>query len=83
MVFYKYLTNAFFRRGLQCKADGMAKGGGVAYPLMYDLQFLQENMFVVPVPFAKYHRNVSALQKMAEYQNGQSQIKKILLIMIS
>jgi hypothetical protein len=26
------------------------------YPSVYDLQFLQQNMFVIPVPFAKYHK---------------------------
>lgn len=38
---------------------------------MYDLQFLQENMFVIPVPFAKYHKEMLAhCKEMLEYRNG-------------
>jgi hypothetical protein len=41
------------------------------YPSVYDLQFLQQNMFVIPVPFAKYHREMLAhCKEMLEYRNG-------------
>ena len=29
-----------------------------AYPSVYDLEFLQYNMFVIPVPFSKYHKQM-------------------------
>lgn len=36
------------------------------------MQFLQQNMFVIPVPFAKYHKEMLAHTKeMLEYKNGQ------------
>lgn len=42
------------------------------YPSVYDLQFLQQNMFVIPVPFAKYHKEMLAhFEEMLEYRNGQ------------
>ena len=38
---------------------------------MYDLQFLQESMFVIPVPFAKYHKEMLAhCKELLEYRNG-------------
>jgi hypothetical protein len=41
------------------------------YPSVYDLQFLQENMFVIPIPFSKYHKEMLAHTKeMLEYRNG-------------
>ena len=41
------------------------------YPSVYDLQFLQHNMFVIPVPFSKEHKNMLAHTKeLLEYQNG-------------
>jgi hypothetical protein len=30
------------------------------YPYVYDLQFIQQNMFVIPVPFSKEHKNMLA-----------------------
>ena len=30
------------------------------YPSVYDLQFLQQNMFVIPVAFSKEHKNMLA-----------------------
>lgn len=45
------------------------------YHSMYDLQFLQQNMFIIPVPFAKYHKEMLAHTKeMMEYHNGQMSI---------
>ena len=42
-----------------------------AYPSVYNLEFLQKNMFVIPVPFAKYHKEMLAHRKeLLEYQNG-------------
>ena len=39
--------------------------------LVYDLQFLQQNMFVIPVSFAKEHKAMLAYAKeLKEYQNG-------------
>ena len=41
------------------------------YPSVYDLQFLQHNMFVIPVPFSKEHKNMLAPTKeLLEHQNG-------------
>ena len=41
------------------------------YPSVYDLEFLQQNMFVIPVPFSKEHKNMLAYCKeLLEYQNG-------------
>jgi hypothetical protein len=42
-----------------------------SYPSVYDLQFLQESMFVIPIPFAKYHKEMLAHTKeLLEYRNG-------------
>lgn len=42
------------------------------FPSIYDLQFLQQNTFVIPVPFSKEHKNMLAHAKeMLEYKNGQ------------
>src|SRR5918996_1409415 len=42
-----------------------------AYPSVYDLQFLQENMFVISVPFSKYHKEMLAHTKeLLEYRQG-------------
>jgi hypothetical protein len=42
------------------------------YPSVYDLQFLQQNMFVIPVAFSKEHKNMLAhCKEMLEYRNGQ------------
>ena len=41
------------------------------YPSVYDLRFLQHNMFVIPVPFSKYHKQMIAhCKEMMEYHNG-------------
>jgi hypothetical protein len=32
------------------------------YPSVYDLQFLQQNMFVIPVPFSKEQEYAGTLQ---------------------
>jgi hypothetical protein len=41
------------------------------YPSVYDLQFLQHNMFVIPVAFSKEHKNMLAhCKELLEYQNG-------------
>ncbi len=41
------------------------------YPSVYDLQFLQQNMFVIPVPFAKEHKHMLAHCKaLMEYHKG-------------
>lgn len=34
-----------------------------SYPSVYNLQFLQQNMSVIPVPFEKHQRYVSAFAK--------------------
>lgn len=40
-------------------------------PSVYDLQFLQQNMFVIPVAFSKEHKNMLAhCKEMLEYKNG-------------
>ena len=42
------------------------------YPSVYDLQFLEQQMFVIPVPFNKEHKHMLAhCKEMMEYQNGQ------------
>jgi hypothetical protein len=42
------------------------------YPSVYDLQFLQQNMFVIPVAFGKEHKHMLAhCKEMLEYHNGQ------------
>ena len=41
------------------------------YPSVYDLQFLQHNMFVIPVAFSKEHKNMLAhCKELMEYQTG-------------
>ena len=55
------------------------------YPSLYDLQFLQQNMFVIPVPFSKEHKAMLAhCKEVLEYQNGwlpsiQDTINSLLL----
>jgi hypothetical protein len=40
-------------------------------PSIYDLQFLHQNMFVIPVPFSKEHKAMLAqVKELMEYQNG-------------
>ena len=42
-----------------------------SYPSVYDLQFLQQNMFVILVPFSKEHKNMLAHAKeLMEYDGG-------------
>jgi hypothetical protein len=42
-----------------------------SYACIYDLEFLQHNMFVIPVPFAKYHKDMLAhCKEIMEYDNG-------------
>ena len=42
------------------------------YPSVYDLEFLQQNMFVILVSFAKEHKQMLAhCKEMLEYRNGQ------------
>jgi hypothetical protein len=41
------------------------------YAPIYDLEFLQQNMFVIPVPFSKEHKGMLAhCKELLEYQNG-------------
>lgn len=41
------------------------------YPSVYDLQFLQQNMFVIPVPFSMEDKSMLAHSKeLMEYNNG-------------
>jgi hypothetical protein len=48
------------------------------YSSVYDLEFLQQNMFVIPVPFAKYHKEMIAhCKEMLEYQNGHVVINPV------
>jgi hypothetical protein len=43
-----------------------------SYPSVYDLQFLQQNMFVIPVAFNKEHKGMLAhCKELLEYHNGQ------------
>ena len=42
-----------------------------SYPSVYDLQFLQQSMFVILVPFSKEHKNMlEHCKELLEYQNG-------------
>jgi hypothetical protein len=54
------------------------------YPSVYDLEFLTQSMFVVPVHFSKYHKEMLAhCKEMLEYKNGHVAINpkfNILLI---
>ena len=46
-----------------------------SYASIYDLEFLQQNMLVIPVPFSKYHKDMLAhVKEMMEYQNGHMAI---------
>jgi hypothetical protein len=39
--------------------------------ISYFVQFLQHNMFIIPIPFAKHHKQMQAHAKeMLEYRNG-------------
>ena len=41
------------------------------YPSLYDLQFLQQNMFVILLPFSKEHKNMLAhCKQMLEHSDG-------------
>lgn len=41
------------------------------YPSVYDLEFLQQNMFVIPVTFSKEHKKMlTHCKEMLEYRNG-------------
>lgn len=54
------------------------------YSSVYDLEFLQHNMFVIPVPFAKYHKEMLAhCKEMLEYQNGHVIINPVHSKLIS
>jgi hypothetical protein len=42
-----------------------------SYPSVYDLQFLQQNMFVIPVQFSKEYKAMLAhCKELMKYQNG-------------
>jgi hypothetical protein len=42
-----------------------------SYPTFYDLEFLQQNMFVIPIHFSKEQKNMLAhCKEMLEYRNG-------------
>jgi hypothetical protein len=42
------------------------------YPTMYNIEFLQQNMFVIPVAFSKEHKHMLAhCKEMLEYKDGQ------------
>ena len=46
-----------------------------SYLSVYNLEFLRQNMFVIPGSFAKEHKNMLAYCKeMLEYQNGHMAI---------
>lgn len=43
----------------------------IFYPSVYDLQFLQQNIFLIPVAFGKEHKVMLAhCKELMEYQNG-------------
>ena len=45
------------------------------YPSVYDLEFLQQNMFVLPVSFAKHHKEMLAhCKELLEFRNGYMSI---------
>ncbi|MGB8085398.1 MAG: hypothetical protein WCF07_03815, partial [Nitrososphaeraceae archaeon] len=45
---------------------------GKHHPSVYDLQFLQQNMLVIPVSFSKERKNMLAhCKELLEYKNGQ------------
>ncbi|MGC1132042.1 MAG: DEAD/DEAH box helicase family protein, partial [Nitrososphaeraceae archaeon] len=46
-----------------------------AYPSVYDLKFLQQSMYVIPILFAKYHKDMLAhCKEFLEYRNGLTAI---------
>ena len=46
-----------------------------SYASIYDLEFLQHNVFVILVPFSKYHKEMlSHCKETLEYQNGRMAI---------
>jgi|SoiMethySBSTD1v2_1073268.scaffolds.fasta_scaffold416460_2 hypothetical protein len=46
-----------------------------AYPSVYDLEFLQQNMFIIPVSFGKEHmRMLANAKELLEYNNGHMTI---------
>ena len=70
-------ANPFFIRALKEAVDEDANYEQTivylkkAYPSVYDLLFLQENMFVIPVPFSKYHKEMlEHTKELLEYRNG-------------
>ena len=54
------------------------------YPSVYDLQFLQQNMLIIPVPFSKYHKDMLAhCKELLEYRNGYISISPKFNILIT
>jgi hypothetical protein len=50
-----------------------------AYPSVYDLKFLQQNMFIIPVPFSKEQKTVLAHTKeLMEYDTVKTFCSYIL-----
>jgi hypothetical protein len=46
-----------------------------AYPSVYDLKFLEQSMYVIPIPFSKYYKEMLAhCKEMLEYRNGLTAI---------
>lgn len=46
-----------------------------AYPSVYDLKFLQQSMYVIPIPFSKYHKDMLAhCKEFLEYRSGLTAI---------
>jgi hypothetical protein len=77
-VFVDGGANPFFIRALKDRVDeDINYEQQVAfykknYPSVYNLQFLQQNMFIIPVAFSKEHKNMLAhCKEMLEYRNGQ------------
>jgi hypothetical protein len=55
-----------------------------SYPSVYDLQFLQQIMFVIPVQFAKYYKQMlSHCKEMLEYKNAQVAINPMFTKLIA
>ena len=49
-----------------------------SYLTVFKLERLQQNLFVIPVPFAKYHKEMlSHCKEMLEYRNGYVAINPI------
>ena len=44
------------------------------YPSIYDLEFLQQNMYVIPVPFSKEHKHMLAHAKNARVSEDGAQV---------